>query len=131
MVLFWGKEEGFDQHNCLNAFFEFITTLKQRKEYYLSKYGEVPVFKAGMDTGMVTATEIGDIKREIAFHGDVLNTAARLEKKCNEFDEKLLVTENVAEQVQSDKKYKFKFLSDLPLRGKNENVKFYSVNAWA
>ena len=127
VVLFWGKKEGFHQQNCLNAFFEFIATLKKRKEYYMSKYGEVPMFKAGMDSGVVTATEIGDIKREIAFHGDVLNTAARLEKKCNEFNEKLIVTQHVADQNQSNEKYKFQFLSDLPLRGKTENIEFYSV----
>jgi len=129
VILFWGKEEGFHQQNCLNAFFEFIACLKQNDHYYMSKYGEVPIFKAGMDSGVVTATEIGDIKREIAFHGDVLNTAARLEKKCNEFNEKLIVTQHVADQIQSDNSYKFKFLSDLPLRGKTESTKFYSVVA--
>ncbi len=127
LILFWKKNEGFHQHNCLNTFFEFMACLKQHEDYYMSKYGEAPIFKAGMDSGVVTATEIGDIKREIAFHGDVLNTAARLEKKCNEFNEKLIVTQHVADQIQSNNKYKFKFLSDLPLRGKTESIRFYSV----
>jgi adenylate cyclase len=127
VVLFWEKKEGFHQQNCLNTFFDFTQILKQRKDYFQAKYGEIPEFKAGMDTGIVTATEIGDIKREIAFHGDVLNTAARLEKKCNEFNAPLIVTEHVAEQVKANHKYSFKFLSDLPLRGKAENVKFYAV----
>ena len=127
VVLFWGKKEGLHQQNCLNAFFEFIANLKQHEDHFKSKYGEIPRFKAGMDSGVVTATEIGDIKREIAFHGDVLNTAARLEKKCNEFREKLIVTQNVANQMQPNDTYTFKFLSDLPLRGKTERIKFYSV----
>ncbi len=127
VVLFWDKKEGFHQLNCLKAFFEFIASLRQREDYYMSKYGEVPEFKAGMDSGIVAATEIGDIKREIAFHGDVLNTAARLEKKCNTFNEQLIVTQHVADQIQSNNIYKFKFLSNLPLRGKTESIKFYSV----
>ena len=127
VVLFWKKREGFHQQNCLRTFFEFTANLKQHEDYYMSKYGEVPSFKAGMDSGVVTATEIGDIKREIAFHGDVLNTAARLEKRCNEFDEKLIVTQHVADQIQSNSMYKLKFLSDLPLRGKNDSIRFYSV----
>lgn len=127
LVLYWGKEEGFHQQNCLNTFFEFIATLTKHEDYYRTKYGEVPIFKAGMASGVVTATEIGDIKREIAFHGDVLNTAARLEKKCNEFNEKLIVTRHVADQIPASNKYKFKFLSDLPLRGKTEHIEFYSV----
>ncbi len=127
LVLYWQEKEGFYKQNCLNTFFEFIATLKKHEDYYRTKYGEVPIFKAGMASGVVTATEIGDIKREIAFHGDVLNTAARLEKKCNEFNEKLIVTRHVADQIPANHKYKFKFLSDLPLRGKSENIEFYSV----
>ncbi len=127
VVLFWKKKEGFHQQKCLNTFFEFIASLKQHEDYYKSNYGEVPIFKAGMDSGIVTTTEIGDIKRDIAFHGDVLNTAARLEKKCNEFDEKLIVSQRVTDQIQSNNKYEFKFLSDLPLKGKTESINFYSV----
>jgi adenylate cyclase len=127
VILFWSKKEGFRKLNCLKTFFEYINILNRRKEYFKSKYGEIPVFKAGMDVGIVTATEIGDIKREIAYHGDVLNTAARLEKKCNEFDEKMIITQHVIDQIQSNNAYNFKFLSDLPLRGKTENIKFYSV----
>ncbi len=129
VILFWSKKEGFHELNCLKAFFEFIDILNQRNEYFKSKYGEIPIFKAGMDVGIVTATEIGDIKREIAYHGDVLNTAARLEKKCNEFNEKLIITQHVIDQIQSNNGYNFKFLSDLPLRGKTEKIKFYSVEA--
>lgn len=129
VILFWSKKEGFRELNSLKAFFEFSDILKRKKEYFKSKYGEVPIFKAGMDVGIVTATEIGDIKREIAYHGDVLNTAARLEKKCNEFKEKLIITQNVIDQIQSTNSYNFKFLSDLPLRGKTENIKFYSVKS--
>ena len=129
VVLFWSKKEGFHKLNCLKTFFEFTDTLNRRSEYFKSRYGEIPTFKAGMDVGIVTATEIGDIKREIAYHGDVLNTAARLEKKCNEFNEKLIITQHVIDQIQSNNGYNFKFLSDLPLRGKSENIKFYSVEA--
>jgi len=127
VVLYWEIKDGLNQQNCLNAFFEFNSNLSQRKEYFMSKYGLAPEFKAGMDTGVITATEIGDIKREIAFHGDVLNTASRLEKKCNEFREKLIVSEHVSDQIHSNNRYHFKLLSDLPLRGKSENIKFYAV----
>ena len=128
VILFWRTKEGFSQLNCINAFFEFNSILQQRNDSFISKYGEVPKFKAGMDAGFVTLTEIGDIKREVAFHGDVLNTAARLEKQCNEFKERFIISQHVADRIDSNNKYHFKFLSDLPLRGKTENIKFYSVD---
>lgn len=77
-----------------------------------------------MDTGEVTVTEIGDIKREIAFHGDVLNTAARLEKRCNEYGKWFLVTENLIEKVSFSNGYEFEFINDIPLKGKHEKVRF-------
>lgn len=127
VILFWGMKEGFHQLNCINTFFEFNAILSQRNDFFLSKYGEIPTFKAGMDAGVVTVTEIGDIKREIAFHGDVLNTASRLEKKCNEFSEQFIISQHVADQMHANNRHQLKFLSDLPLRGKTESIKFYSV----
>ena len=128
VILYWNIKEGVRQLNCLNSYFKFAEILKKQESYFNAKYGEAPKFKAGMDAGIVTLTEIGDIKREIAFHGDVLNTAARLEKKCNEYNEPLIISQHIIDKVGVDNKYHFKFLSDLPLRGKAESLKFYSVN---
>jgi len=127
IVLHWKMEDGLDGLKCLDTFFEFKKRLDERKEHFQNKYGFYPEFKAGMDTGLVTITEIGDIKREIAFHGDVLNTAARLEKKCNEYGKWLLVSENLMHKVAVKNGYEFEFLDDIPLRGKHKKVKFYAV----
>ena len=129
VVLFWDVKNGFKESNCLKTFFEFKSTLNRKHTSFLAKYGEAPVFKAGMDAGVVTVTEIGDIKREIAFHSDVLNTASRLEKKCNDFDARLIVSQHVMDRIQSSEDYKLEFLSDLPLKGKNEHLKFYAVHS--
>ena len=40
-------------------------------------------------------TEIGDLKSEIVFHGDVLNTAARVQGLCNSLGYDLLLTDAV------------------------------------
>jgi adenylate cyclase len=128
VVLYWKKKDGLSRMKCIRTFFDFIDALKRRERIFLSKYGEVPTFKAGMDFGAVTATEIGDIKRDIAFHGDVLNTASRLEKKCNDFNERLIISENLVDKIPTNGTYTYKFLSDLPLRGKSESLKFYAVN---
>lgn len=128
VILYWKIKDAVQKQNCLNSFFHFDGILRRQESYFTSKYGEAPKFKAGMDAGTVTLTEIGDIKREIAFHGDVLNTAARLEKKCNEFGEPFIISQHIIDKVGLDSTYHFKLLSDLPLRGKTESLKFYSVN---
>ncbi|MCU4156910.1 adenylate/guanylate cyclase domain-containing protein [Carboxylicivirga sp. A043] len=128
VILYWNLNEGIKELNCIHLFLDYCSILKQRNAYFLSKYGEVPSYKAGMDAGIVTLTEIGDIKREIAFHGDVLNTAARLEKKCNEFNTDMIISQHVLDHFNGDNNFQFHLLSDLPLRGKTERVKFYSVS---
>ncbi len=128
IVLHWKMEDGLDRLKCFNTFFEFRNRLNRRKEHYQNKYGVYPEFKAGMDTGEVTVTEIGDIKREIAFHGDVLNTASRLEKECNKYGKWLLVTENLIDKVATTNGYEFEYLDDIHLRGKHNRIKFFAVN---
>ena len=128
VVLYWKIKEGLIQLNGIDSFFEFCEILRQQEDAFRSKYGEVPKFKAGMDAGIVTLTEIGDIKREIAFHGDALNTASRLEHKCKEFNEHFIISQHIIDRIGFDNKYHFKLLSDLPLRGKTESLKFYAAN---
>ncbi len=128
IVLHWKIEEGLERLKCLDTFFEFRKRIDQRKEHFQNKYGVYPEFKAGMDTGEVTITEIGDIKREIAFHGDVLNTASRLEKECNKYGKWLLVTENLMDKITTDNGYQFEFLDDILLKGKQKRVKFFAVS---
>ena len=70
----------------IQLFFAFKKKLEKKSKYYNSKFGVVPEFKAGVNAGVVTVAEIGSIKREIAYHGDVVNTASRLRSACNEFN---------------------------------------------
>ena len=128
VVLYWKQKEGLSHMKCVRTFFDFTNALRSRESHFLSRYEEIPTFKAGMDFGLVTATEIGDIKRDIAFHGDVLNTASRLEKMCNDFNERLIISQHLVDEIPSNGTYTYTFLSDLPLKGKSERLKFYAVN---
>lgn len=35
-----------------------------------------------MNAGIVTVAEVAKYKKEIAYHGDTINTAARIQGKC-------------------------------------------------
>ena len=47
----------------LQLFFSYKKRLEKRTKYYKSKFGIVPVFKAGLNAGVVAVTEIGDLKK--------------------------------------------------------------------
>jgi len=128
VVLSWEIDKGINHGNCLNTFIAYDQLLQSKSDYYTSKYDLVPEFKAGLNMGDVTVAEVGEIKKELAYHGDVLNTAARIQGECNEYQKKLLVSEQVKIQFEKEPKYNFEFLGDVILKGKAKSVNIYAVN---
>lgn len=127
-VLTWNLKDGFSNANCIGVYYTFMNTLKSRKLYYENKYGFVPFFKAGVHLGDVTVSEVGIVKREIAYHSDVLNTAARIQGKCNEFNAELLISEELKEKLDSPKFYNYQQIGGISLKGKQQLVNIYKVN---
>ncbi len=127
VVLSWGVPEGLDDLNCVKTFFAYEEKLRDRDGYYLERYETTPEFKGGMDMGSVTAAEIGDIKREIAYHGDVLNTASRIQGQCKILQESLLVSENLARNLTRMNGFVKNLVGELELRGKKKAVAVYSI----
>lgn len=126
-VLTWSFSDGFLNANCLQVYYTFQNTLNDRKEYYENEYGFVPFFKAGVHLGEVTVSEVGIIKREIAYHSDVLNTAARIQGKCNEFKAELLISEDLKDKLEMQQFYKYQRIGGISLKGKQQLVNIYKV----
>ena len=128
VVLSWDVDTGINKGNCLKTFFAYDDLLRSKSSYYQNKYGLVPEFKAGVNLGEITVAEVGEIKKELAYHGDVLNTAARIQGKCNEYEKKLLISEQLKAQFEKQTNYYFEFLGDTLLKGKEKPVNIYAVN---
>jgi len=129
IVISWKMYEGVDNANCLNCFFEIQKALILKASYYKETYdGMVPEFKAGLHYGYVMAGEIGIVKRDIAFSGDVLNTTARIQEKCNELGVNILLSNYLLDKL-SLHPYNFepKKIGDMELRGKQQKVMLYTL----
>ena len=111
----------------MQLYFAFKRKLEKKEKYYTSRFGVVPEFKAGVNAGVVTVAEIGSIKREIAYHGDVLNTASRLRSACNEFNKKLLASEFVTRNINPNCDYTIQEIGEVKLKGKQKSIKVYSI----
>ena len=127
-VLTWKMKNGLQNNNCLLIFFGFDNQLKSRSEYYSEKYGFVPEFKAGLNSGLVMVAEIGEIKKEIAYHGDVLNTAARIQAQCNLYGKNLLISEQFKTLLADAAEFVIAPIGTLELKGKSELVTIHSVD---
>lgn len=89
----WKLKNGLYKINVLRCFFEMKRLIQKRKKY-IEKYGTYPDFKVGAHYGQVMTGEVGIIKREIAFSGDTLNTAYRIQAMCNANNVDILLSKN-------------------------------------
>ncbi len=128
-VLTWERSKVKNILDCVDAFWAFDDELKKKSAYYQDKYGIVPEFKAGMSIGMVTVVEIGYLKKEIAYHGNTLNTASRIESLCNFYKEKFLISKKMYDEISKQNSgYLFTKIAETQLRGKQGFTEIYSIN---
>jgi adenylate cyclase len=127
IVVMWPESEGLPDHCCIRFYFACKKQFQSRAQYYMVHYGLIPEFKAGVHSGKVTAVEIGEIKRDIAYHGDTLNTAARIQSVCNEYNKDFLVSDYILEKIGTDPRIKTEHLGMILLRGKTARVGIASV----
>ena len=110
-----------------DAFFAYDALIKSKQNYYQSKYGIVPEFKAGLLLGNATIAEVGIIKKELEYHGDVLNTAARIQGKCNDFQKRLLISESMKIELENQHFFDFSGIGSVSLKGKTKSLNLYEV----
>ena len=126
-VLTWKIEDGINDANCIGLYFEYDRALKKKEAYYIKNYDTLPIFKAGINCGTVTAAEVGEIKSEIAYHGDVLNTAARIQSQCNVLHKNLLISEYLKEMLEKFPSVRVENIGEIVLRGKEKPIGIYSI----
>ncbi len=123
IVISWKKKEGHDHAKCILCYNAVKKTLNENETYFKEKYGHAPQFKAGIHVGHVVAGEIGSIKRDIVYSGDVLNTTSRIQAKCNELGVEILISKKLGDLVKPILGHDiFKELGELNLKGKLEKV---------
>lgn len=127
VILTWDLSDGLTKNNCIEAFYAFKNRLNEKSSEYMTKYGIQPKFKAGMNAGKVICTEVGSIKKEIAYHGDVINVAARIQDKCNDYNAELLISNQLLSWMPPSDKFSFQKRGTLILKGKKEQTIVYSV----
>ena len=124
-AIFTWKTTELNFANSVKHYFNFRENLQQRSSYYRHLYGIVPEFKAGIHHGMVIRTQVGDIRKSIAFHGDAINTASRIQGKCNELGCDLLISAAIKEGLPVN--FDARLEGVYQLRGKDCKVTLFSV----
>jgi adenylate cyclase len=101
--------------------------ISKRQRIYLSRYGIVPEFKAAIHGGQAVVTSVGKLKKELVYHGDVLNTTSRIAGKCHELKEKLLVSEDLLKYLDLNDFFRLEEKGQIELKGKMDKLSVFGV----
>ena len=128
IVLTWKTPKGIENVNCLNVFYGIQDRISEAAHLYQAKYEQVPEFKAGVHCGEVISAEIGDLKKDIVYNGDVLNTTSRIQGLCNQLNSSLLISSELAERLGPVPNFETRSLGSIDLKGKAEPMELIAIN---
>ena len=94
---------------------------------YDVSYGRRPTVRGAIHGGEVVATWVGEAKRELAFHGDTLNTVARLQGLASKLDRSLLVSDVLRRRLDLPG-FQTERLGTFDLRGRRASSEVYAVS---
>lgn len=127
VVVTWKMQKGLRSGNCLRAYFNIVYKIETIKRKYINRFGAFPSFKAAFHCGEVITAQIGDIKTEIVFHGDVVNTTSRMERLCSELGERLLISKDLLDKLPVLFGDYFKPVGKIRPRGKERHVELFGL----
>ena len=128
VILSWPVSSALKNHRAIRCITDLQQLITGRSNYYQDRYGYIPKFRTGMHLGKVLVTWVGEIKKEILYIGDVMNTTARIQEECKRLDQDFLISEDMAHGTGDIKSLAIKFEEQIVLRGKEKSVRLYSVN---
>ena len=127
VVVSWTLRKGLRDNNCIQCFFAMKAAITKQTTKYKEEFGLLPEFKAGFHFGKVTTGEIGILKKEIIFTGDVLNTTARIQGLCNTYKVDILISAELLKQLDLDSTYQIKALGENTLRGRDKKIEIFTI----
>jgi adenylate cyclase len=126
IVVTWTEAEGRPGARPLHCYFEMQDALARRDAEFHARFGARPGLRAALHLGEVIAGEVGEQRRAIVYHGDVMNTAARLEQATRELGCSFIASAAAVEALLRPPELAYRDLGELVLRGRKK-----SIAAWA
>ena len=127
IIVSWALDDGIRGNACIQTFFAIDKAFKENLLDFDRRFSVQPTFKAAFHCGTVTSGEIGEIKKEVLFTGDVLNTTARLQSLCKSLDADVLISESLLLFLDFRKGYSIEDKGVFDLKGKERAVRIFSV----
>jgi hypothetical protein len=111
----------------IDCFFAIRDRIAEQADLYLREFGLVPSFRGGLHAGSVAISEGGDSRRQVAYFGDAVNVAARLQEHCKEAGRALLVSADLLRVANPAPDLVVKALGPTQLRGRTAPINVFAV----
>jgi class 3 adenylate cyclase len=127
VIVTWRPAAKMADRRCLDCFFAIQDKIAEAADLYRHEFGLVPTFRAGLHAGPVVISECGDSRRQIAYFGDTMNVASRLQAYCKEVGRALLVSGDLLRLARPGNDLVVEALGPTQLRGRAAPVEVFAV----
>ena len=128
IVITWTEEEGRGDARPLRCFFLMEESLRALRDSFRGQFAAEPGLRAALHLGEVIAGEVGEQRRAIVYHGDVMNTASRLEQATREVGCRFIASAAAVESFGLKNEFLLQDLGALALRGRKQPIHAYGVD---
>lgn len=127
IVVSWPVRDGPIGVRPLACLFAFEEALAAEAPQFAHEFGVAPRLRAALHGGPVVTGEVGESKRAIVFHGEVLHATARLEQATRELGHPFLASGEARRLLGTGDRFTFEPLGAHALRGRSAPVEVYAV----
>jgi class 3 adenylate cyclase len=118
---------GKPDRSPVDCFFAIQDRVAALAGQYQREFALVPEFRAGIHAGPVVISECGDSHRQVAYFGDTVNVAARLQAHCKEAGRPLLVSGELRRLLPSGTDLAVEALGPTRLRGRAAPIEIFAI----
>lgn len=127
IVITWVEADGVADARALRCFFAMRAALAADANRFVQPFGVPPELRAALHLGEVVAGEVGQVRRAIVFHGDVMNTTGRLEQATREVGCFFIASAQALACLDPPSEFRLHDLGALALRGRIEPIHAFCV----
>lgn len=127
IVITWVEADGVADVRALRCFFAMRAALAAEESRFVQRFGVQPNLRAALHLGDVIAGEVGQVRRAIVFHGDVMNTTGRLEQATREVGCLFIASAEALAPLAPPPEIRLHDLGALALRGRVEPIHAFCI----
>jgi adenylate cyclase len=128
VIVTWRVTAKPSAQRSIDCFFAIHDRIAEQAHLYRREFGLVPSFRGGLHAGSVAISECGDSRRQVAYFGDAVNVAARLQEHCKEAGRALLVSADLLRTANPSADLVVEALGPTQLRGRMAPINVFAVD---